>query len=113
MNPPYRHLFAAGVLLLGVGCAGYDDRAEQSEFEKLRKYPIAPQGDRILPNLGDELPSEEQSLRFALSTEGRMQSTLVERIAQKSPSASGSRPREILPYPAPTVTLDRDAGGSP
>lgn len=43
------NLLVAGALLVAVGCAGVDDREEQSEFEKLRKYPL-PQGDRILPS---------------------------------------------------------------
>ena len=91
MNRTQRHLIAAGLLLLGVGCAGYDDRTEQSEFEKLRKYPLAPQGDRILPNFGSEPPSEEEeSLRFAISSEGRIQSPFAEKIAQKSPLQANS-----------------------
>ena len=34
MNRIQRQLIAAGSLLLGVGCASYDDSREQSEFEK-------------------------------------------------------------------------------
>jgi hypothetical protein len=91
MNPTQRHLIAAGLLLLGVGCASYDDTTEQSEFEKLRKYPISPQGDRILPNFGSELPSEEEeSLRFALYFEGRIQKPFVEKIAQNVPPRANS-----------------------
>jgi hypothetical protein len=44
-----RHLLLAGTLLFALGCAGVDDREEQSEFEKLRKYP-RPRGDRLLPS---------------------------------------------------------------
>jgi hypothetical protein len=91
MNRIQRHLIAAGLLLLGVGCASYDDRTEQSEFEKLRKYPISPQGDRILPNFGSEPPSEEEeSLRFAIYSEGRIQRPFAEKIAQKSPPQANS-----------------------
>jgi hypothetical protein len=91
MNPTQRHFIAAGLLLIGVGCASYDDSKEQSEFEKLRKYPISPQGDRILPNFGSELPSEEEeSLRFAIYSEGRIQRPFAEKIAQKSPPQASS-----------------------
>jgi hypothetical protein len=44
-----RRFLLASVLLLGAGCAAVDDREEQSEFEKLRKHPLSPQGDRPLP----------------------------------------------------------------
>jgi len=68
MKPNQRHFLAGALLLLGIGCAGYDDSAEQSEFERLRKYPSVPQGDRILPAFDSE-PSSDESLRFAFSSE--------------------------------------------
>jgi hypothetical protein len=71
MKPSQRHFIVAALLLLGIGCAGYDDSREQSEFEKLRTYPSNPQGDRILPAFDSE-PSSEESLRFAFTSEGVM-----------------------------------------
>jgi hypothetical protein len=58
----------AGILLFGVGCAGIDDREEQSEFEKLRKYPVSPQGDRTLPAFEKD-PDGEEAQRFAFLIE--------------------------------------------
>jgi len=85
-----RHLIAASLLLLGVGCAGYDDSAEQSEFERLRTYPISPQGDRILPDYGSEPASEEnEALRFAFSPDGRIQRPFTDKSTNNlSPVAS-------------------------
>jgi len=70
-----RNFLFAGSLLFGVGCAGIDDREEQSEFEKLRKYPVAPQGDRILPTFEKDFGGEEAQ-RFAFSSEPVWRSSL-------------------------------------
>jgi len=57
-------LSLAGALVLIVGCAGLDDKEAQSEFEKLRKHPTSPQGDRILPSF-ESAPPTEETLRSA------------------------------------------------
>ena len=86
MNPTPRYLLVVALLLLSVGCAGYDDRAEQSEFERLRKYPIAPQGDRMLPDFGTEPSSDDESLRYAIYSDGRIPKLLAEGAKQKDGS---------------------------
>ncbi len=58
MRAPRRYL-AAALLLLAVGCTAYDETASQSEFERLRKYPVAPQADRILPDHGSGAAADE------------------------------------------------------
>ena len=73
MQSPRRWL-AAALLLLTVGCTAYDETASQSEFERLRSYPVAPQGDRILPDHGG-----------GASADGDQQFSLG---APKSPSAA-------------------------
>ncbi len=58
MRTPRR--FLAGTLfLLMVGCTAYDETAAQSEFERLRTYPVAPQADRILPDHGRGAAADE------------------------------------------------------
>jgi hypothetical protein len=54
-----RRFLAAALLLFAVGCTAYDETAAQSEFERLRKYPVSPQADRILPDHGSGAAADE------------------------------------------------------
>lgn len=60
-----RFFLAAALLLFAVGCTAYDETASQMEFERLRTYPVAPQGDRILPDHGSGAGADEGS-QFSL-----------------------------------------------
>ena len=59
MNRIPGRLLIAALLLLTVGCTAYDETAAQSEFERLRKYPVAPQADRLLPDHGSGAAADE------------------------------------------------------
>ncbi len=58
MRTPRRFL-AGTLLLVMVGCTAYDETAAQSEFERLRTYPVAPQADHILPDHGSGVAGSE------------------------------------------------------
>jgi hypothetical protein len=55
---PWR-LFVLSLILLGAGCTAVEEREAQLEFERLQRQPGTPQGDRVIPAIGDESSSEE------------------------------------------------------
>jgi hypothetical protein len=54
-----RHRLLLAALLLAVGCSGAGEKEAQLEFERLRRRPNLPQGDRLLPSFDPDSSSDD------------------------------------------------------